>query len=294
MKTSELETRLRHGLASAERIELANSELTPRQRAVGRSSWIAIASIALVGLGVIGSASTWKSRPTETPIAFADGEWTTPADDVLATDWLRGPLERELGTSTGDPTVGLLRAIESAETGCLHFVGSSEGNVLQAVQAARAMTQRQFVERYGFGDLDDVQREPECGRPERSVPPEVRTALKSFSEVANSIAADQSHIQMQIASCVLGIDPDIAKSMDRHRKAINDFISSGRTAKEDIALRNEERALAVVAFRCTAPHIAELKSISDAGVGEYLSNPGNAVLMQAARTFIEEMNVRAA
>jgi hypothetical protein len=287
--TLDLESRLRSTLTSAEAIVDGSYVVEPVRSHVGLGR-LAGAMAAVIGLVAGGYA--WKTHNQgPTTIHFADGNWTTPADNVLAIDWNRQPFDAELGIFQG----GLQDAISYYKQGCprpyyLPFV------VLRSPEG-RSLTQRELVEKYGSflltdpfpsGPSNDTPCTPHGPIPDdvlklsldRAGMTELRTILVTFRQ--------------EVQAC-LDQHPEITSASERMGNVFNaNNEAIMNKAFEGLpALQALERQIALGNYRCEAEPYLRRRAAEKPIVNAYLAVPENRARLERVKVILKEIGLTA-
>jgi hypothetical protein len=247
-------------------------------------------AMALV-VGLLAGGYAWKTHNQDpTTIHFAEGNWTTPADNVLAIDWNRQPFDAELGIFQG----GLQDAISYYKQGCPppNFFPF----VVRASLEGRTMTQRELVEKYGsFLTTDPLYphrppKETPC-TPHGPIPDDVlKLSLDrvSMTELTSILAKFRHEVQ----AC-LDQHPEIisaSESMGNVFNANQESMNNG-TFEGLAALQALERQIALGSYRCEAEPYLRRRAAERPIVDAYLAVPDNRARLERVKVIVKEIGL---
>ncbi len=288
--TLDLESRLRTTLTSAEAIVDGSYVVEPvrSHRGLGRAAG---AMAAVVGL--IAGGYAWKTH-NEGPITihFAEGNWTTPADNVLAIDWNRQPFDAEIGAVYG----GLTNVMSYYREGCprsnvflsLEVMASPEG---------RSATQRELVEKYGQFMFTD----PLLLRRSADVPPCVPHG--PIPEDVLQLGRDRASLVADFMRINATVGPEVQACFDQHPELTtgqetlgNVFDANQEAIKngtfEDLpAMQALERQVALGSYRCEAEPYARRRAAQKVIVDAYLAVPENKARIERVKVILKEIGL---
>jgi hypothetical protein len=285
--TLDLESRLRSTLTSAEAIVDGSYVVEPVRSHVGLGR---VAGAMAVVVGLVAGGYAWKTHNQgPTTIHFAEGNWTTPADNVLAIDWNRQPFDAELGIFQG----GLQDAISYYKQGCppANFFPF----VVRASPEGRSMTQRELVEKYGsFITTDPLPYRPPNEAPCTPHGPIPDDVLKVSVDRASmtQLMTILITFQQEVQAC-LDEHPEItsaAESMSNVFNANNDALYKG-TYEGLPALQALERQAALGQYRCEAEPYLRRRAAEKPIVDAYLAVPENKARIERVRVILKEIGL---
>jgi hypothetical protein len=287
--TLDLESRLRSTLTSAEAIVDGSYVVEPVRSHVGFGR---VAGAMAVVVGLVAGGYAWKTHNQgATTIHFAEGNWTTPADNVLAIDWNRQPFDAEIGAVDG----GLSNVIAYYRQGCPRSTAFLNFEVMASPEA-RSSTRRQLVEKYGqfmFTDpllLHHSADAPQC-TPHGPVPEDVlqlgrdRASLTELIKIGTTFgqevgACDEQH-------------PDLAAGSERLGNMFNANLEALKNGTfEDLpAMQALERQVALGQYRCEAEPYLRRRAAEKPIVDAYLAVPENKARLERVKVILKEIGL---
>jgi hypothetical protein len=287
--TLDLESRLRSTLTSAEAIIDGSYVVEPVRSHVGRGR---VAGAMAVVIGLLAGGYAWKTHNQgPTTIHFAEGNWTTPADNVLAIDWNRQPFDAEIGATEG----GLSNVIGYYRLGCPRSTAFLSFEVMASPEATSS-TRRQLVEKYGqffFTDpllLNRSADVPPC-TPHGPIPEDVlqlgrdRASMTEFMRIATTFS-------QEVGAC-FDQHPELPAGIDKLGKVFNgnqEAIKNG-TLEQLPAMQALERQVALGSYRCEAEPYLRRRAAEKSIVHAYLSVPENRARVERVKVIVREIGL---
>lgn len=282
--TVDLEHRLRTTLTSAEAIVDGSYVVEPvrSHRGLGRVTGAMVAVVALLAGGY-----AWKTH-NEGPVTihFAEGNWTTPADNVLAIDWDSRPFDAELGVPSG-----LGDAMAHYMQGCPRGFGFKREVLLGP--EGRSLTQREAAAKYGsFMTTDprphrllDVQP---CA-PHLPVPDDVLQLSRDRAAMAE-LTRISTQFQLETTACVEQHPELKTKRFENTINANGDAVFNG-TYEGLPELQELERQIALGVYRCQAEPYLRRRAAEKPIVDAYLAVPENRARLERVKVILKELGL---
>jgi hypothetical protein len=287
--TLDLESRLRSTLTSAEAIVEGSYVVEPARthKSLGR-----VAGAMAVVVGLVAGGYAWKTHNQgPTTVHFAEGNWTTPADNVLAIDWNREPFDAEIGATYG----GLANVMSYYRQGCpvVNFFPyevwvSSEG---------RSVTQRALLEKYGqflFTDpllLHRAADVPPC-TPHTPIPEDVLQLGRDRASMLTEFMRIRMTFGQEVQAC-FDEHPELTAGQERlgnvfdaNQEAMKNGTYGGLPAMQSL-----ERQLALGAYRCEAEPYVRRRAAEKPIVDAYLAVPDNRARIERVKVIVKEIGL---
>jgi hypothetical protein len=287
--TPDLESRLRSTLTSAEAIVEGSYVVEPVRSHIGLGR---VAGAMAVVVGLVAGGYAWKTHNQgPTTIHYAEGNWTTPADNVLAIDWNREPFDAEIGATYG----GLANVMSYYRQGCPPMADFAFE--VRASAGGRSSTHRELVEKYGdFGFTDpkllnrsfDV---PPC-TPHGPIPEEVLQLGRDRASLLTEFMRIRATFGQEVQACT-DQHPELESGLDRLGNAFNanqEAMKNG-TYEGLAEMQSLERQLALGAYRCEAEPYLRRRAAEKPIVDAYLAVPENRARLERVKVIVKEIGL---
>jgi hypothetical protein len=287
--TLDLESRLRSTLTSAEAIVDGSFVVEPVRSHVGLGR---VAGAMAVVVGLVAGGYAWKTHNQgPTTIHFAEGNWTTPADNVLAIDWNREPFDAEIGATYG----GLSTVMSYYRQGC-PIVNFFPYEVWVSPEG-RSATQRALLEKYGqflFTDpllLNRAADVPPC-TPHSPIPEDLLQLGRDRADMLTQFMSIRTAFGQETKIC-FDQHPELKASEDRLGNVFNanqEAMKNG-TFEELAAMQALERQLALGVYRCEAEPYLRRRAAERPIVDAYLAVPENRARVERVKIILKEIGL---
>jgi hypothetical protein len=287
--TLDLESRLRSTLTSAEGIVEGSYVVEPTRSHVGLGR---VAGAMAVVVGLVAGGYAWQTHHQgPSAIHFAEGNWTTPADNVLAIDWNREPFDAEIGAAYG----GLGNVMSHYRQGCA-VVNFFPYEVWVSPEG-RSATQRELVEKYGqflFTDpllLNRAADVPPC-TPHGPIPEDVLQLGRDRARMLTEFSTIRATFRQEVQACS-DQHPELTAGQEKLGNVFNgnqEAIKNG-TFEALPATQALERELALGNYRCEAEPYLRRRAAEKPIVDAYLAVPENKARIERVKVILKEIGL---